>query len=209
MSEQTYGYMMAGASVLQAFTSLGNMFAQREYYRGQQSINNATYNINKELLEMKADDAIERGEQTLKRYRKSVKQIIGRQRANLAAQGIDLESGSALQIQEDTQMIAAMDELTIRNNAWKESWGYKMDSINLAGQHSFNNSSLDLAQRQGFLLGGMQMTSNLMQGGAYATRYSASGKVNSTTGPQNLDPYKSTPSVPNGLLTNDDSGFYG
>ena len=65
------------------------------------------------------------------------KQLIGRQRAVLAANGVDVNEGSAVDIQVDTAGIGKLDELTIRSNAAREALGYRYQAYNarVAGEN--------------------------------------------------------------------------
>lgn len=89
---------------------------------------------NAQASDYRAKDAIERGAIDEATHRTQVKQLIGRQRTALAAQGQDLASGSALDVQVDTAKQAEPDALTIRANAAREAWGYKMTGFNERSQ---------------------------------------------------------------------------
>ena len=51
-------------------------------------------------------------------------QTFGMQRAGLAANGVDLGSGSANDILTSTKIMAANDATTLQTNAMREAWGY-------------------------------------------------------------------------------------
>ena len=55
-------------------------------------------------------------------------QLFGRQRAQLAANGVQLGSGSALDLLAGTKVIGNMDATTIHNNALRAAWGYQTQS---------------------------------------------------------------------------------
>lgn len=57
-----------------------------------------------------------KGTEEENRHRQRVAQLQSRQRAQLGASGVDLESGSALAIQEDTELFGEVDALRIRSN---------------------------------------------------------------------------------------------
>lgn len=60
--------------------------------------------------------------------RVKTKQAIGTQRTALAANGVDVNSGSASQLQDDTAMLGELDALTIQNNAAREAYGYRVQA---------------------------------------------------------------------------------
>ncbi len=77
------------------------------------------------FLDEQADDALARGREEEGRYRSDVSRLKGSQRARLAAQGIDIGSGSAAALQTETAILGEVDSLTIRNNARREAYGFK------------------------------------------------------------------------------------
>lgn len=72
-----------------------------------------------------ADEAILAGNTDADWQRVRTGQAVGEQRTSLAANGIDVNSGSAGQLQDDTAMIGELDALTIQNNAAREAYGYR------------------------------------------------------------------------------------
>lgn len=75
-----------------------------------------------------ANDSIKRGGVAEDQQRLQTKAAIGTQRAGFAANGVDVNSGSAANIQDDTAQLGEFDALTIRNNAAREAWGYRTQS---------------------------------------------------------------------------------
>lgn len=80
--------------------------------------------------EQAAQDAERIGSVDADRYRRSVGQMIGTQRTAFASGNIDVNSGTAAEIQDDTAMFGELDALTIANNAAKEAWGYRVAADN-------------------------------------------------------------------------------
>lgn len=89
---------------------------------------------NKKIGELQAADALRRGEIEEGRYRQQVGAMIGQQRVSMAAQGLDVNDGSALQVQQDTARIGEIDAMTIRHNAAMEAWGYKVQAAGAGAQ---------------------------------------------------------------------------
>lgn len=81
-----------------------------------------------------ANDALERGEEEVRRYNMQFAQFIGAQRTSLGAQGIDLDFGTAKDVQDDAAKWALEDVATIRLNAQREARGYKSQYGNYANQ---------------------------------------------------------------------------
>lgn|SRR5574341_1224779 len=87
------------------------------------------YNAN--IADLQAQDAIERGHEEESRFRTGVRQLIGAQRADIAASGVDVGFGSAVDVQADAAFLGELDALTIRTNAAREAWGYQVEAVDI------------------------------------------------------------------------------
>lgn len=72
--------------------------------------------------------------------------MIGRQRAVYAAGGLDVNSGSPLDIQADTAQFGRLNSLTIRNNAARQAYGYQananLDEASASNYESAGNTAM-------------------------------------------------------------------
>lgn len=118
---------------LQAFSSYQSSQATKQSYDYQSAVarNNAI------TAEYQAEDAIKRGQLSEEQQRRKTMMLKGTQTARLAANGIDISEGSPLQILSDTDWMGEQDALTIRDNANREAWGYRVQ-----GQNSTSNSTM-------------------------------------------------------------------
>lgn len=91
----------------------------------------SVYDQNAKYAEQQAADAVDIGQEAEYRHRAGVRGLVGSQRAASAAQGIEIDSGSALDVQLESVGIGELDALTIRNNAAREAWGYKVEAADL------------------------------------------------------------------------------
>ena len=66
------------------------------------------------------------------------------QRAALAANGLDLSEGNAVEILADTELMKEVDKSQIEQNAIAEAWGYRLQGV----QHQ-NDALLARAQQKG------------------------------------------------------------
>jgi hypothetical protein len=64
------------------------------------------------------------------RHLRKVRQMLGAQRAAGAANGLDINSGSALDLQAETAGFGAADASTIRSNALRRAWGLEVGAVN-------------------------------------------------------------------------------
>lgn len=99
------------------------------------------YGTNADLAELQAADAIARGHESELRSRRGSRQLIGSQRAALAAQGISLDTGSPLDVVENDAALGELDALTIRNNAKREAWGFQTQATQYRSQGEMARTS--------------------------------------------------------------------
>ncbi len=119
------GASMAGTAV-SAYGAVQQSAATKNAYnyQAQVSANNA------KIAEWQAQDALRRGEQAEIDQRRKTAALKGNQRATLAARGLDISEGSALNILSDTDYLGELDALTIRDNAAKQAWGARVQGNN-------------------------------------------------------------------------------
>jgi len=82
--------------------------------------------FNAAVADVQAQDALDRGAEDESRFRMQVRGAVGAQRAGFAAMNVDVGYGSALDVQQDAATLGELDALTIRSNAQREAWGYKV-----------------------------------------------------------------------------------
>jgi len=149
-----------------ASTALG---AYQSYQQGQYQSEMADYNSqvsqNNAIVQSRlAEDAVKRGEREELQHRLKVAKQKGDQKAAFAANGVDVSSGSPLVVAEDTDALGELDALTIRNNAEREAYGYRVNANNYNNQAELDSLQGDLYKSAG--------TSN-----AFGTLLTGSGKV--------------------------------
>lgn len=127
---------MAVNAGMQAGTAYNNSRSTRDAYnaQGQIAANNA------QVAEWRAQDAESRGEQAVYATRLKTAQFKGTQRARMAANGVDLTTGSPLEILTDTDYFGEIDRARITDNAAREAWGYRTEGQNFQGDASLLRS---------------------------------------------------------------------
>lgn len=115
--------LMAGLSMVGAASQANAQREQGEYQRMQA-------NENARMMELQAEDAVKRGDQAASGVRKNAIKTRADQRAAMAANGINMDEGSALSLQEETQAMGEEDVRTVKNNAWREAWGLRTQAQN-------------------------------------------------------------------------------
>lgn len=149
--------LMGTAEGIQGLSSMGNAFSQSQAIQAQAAFQKQQYDTNATLADMQSQDAINRGDKQAQLIKTKTSQMISSQRAAMGAQGVEVNSGSNMQIQEDTASIGALDALTAKNNAWREAWGYKMQASQYRGAGAMASLAADNESRNTLLTGGMQM----------------------------------------------------
>lgn len=113
---------------MQAMSQVGEGYAGYESYKAQGDYQQGMLELNAKGEEFAAEDAMRRGSIESGRQKARTKQIRGKQKASLAAQGIDINSGSAADVQDETELYGEIDRMTIQNNAYKEAWGHRANA---------------------------------------------------------------------------------
>ena len=137
----------AGAIGLAAVSDIGTAFsvvgsmnaaeAQRNAYDYQAQVarNNAI------TAEQNAKLAQEQGAQDEQNQRLKAAAFYSDQRAQLAANGIDLGTGSAADLLATTKFMGEHDALTIRDNAARKAWAYRTQSQDFSTDASFKSAA--------------------------------------------------------------------
>ncbi|MHA2064249.1 MAG: virion core protein, T7 gp14 family [Candidatus Thorarchaeota archaeon] len=109
---------------------------------------------NQKIAEIKAADAINRGELEERKHRIQLAQLIGEQRAGAAASGVLVDEGSALDVVLDTASIGELEALTIRSNAEREALGFRQQANQFGGDAAFLGSSAKSLSSNALFAGG-------------------------------------------------------
>lgn len=159
--------MAALTAALMALGTASTFAAQRGAAKSAKSQGNyegALSDMNATLADLQASDALARGNEAANRQRTATGQLVSSQRASLAGSGVDITSGSAVDVQTEAKYFGALDELTIRNNAKREAWGFGVQAANdraqgvLARAAGRNTArSLNAAATGTLLTGGAQL----------------------------------------------------
>lgn len=160
---------MAATAALM-ITQLGGAFAQSEAQKAQASFQESQAKINSMFAEMQYNDALRRGDKQARQYQKQASKIVGSQKATLAAQGIDIDVGTAADIQEETREAIALDVNEIRNNAYRQAFGFKQESLSQKFQGEIAKMTGDFRSQQTLITGGLQAF-NTGVAGAYDAGY--------------------------------------
>lgn len=195
------GSLAALSQGVSGLSSAANGYSQYTAFNAQGRAQRNLSNVNAQMADLQAADAIRRGGKTATLIREQGAQIEGQQRVGLAAGGVDVNSGTAAQIQSDTKTLTEMDALQAQNNAALEALGYKMESTNLTAQGQMARISGRLQGGQSLISGGMGFARDSMMAAALYNKYHIHVPVD-TKGPlgkEHLDPEWHLPNNPIGI----------
>jgi len=178
--------ILAGISVLSAAGQANAQGVQADF-------NSAMADINIRKSKIQEADAIARGSKYASKYRSDVKGVIGSQQVALAGQGVDISSGTAADLQQDTFDRGYEDAQTIENNSFREALGF----ANQAQDYKIN-------ARMGQAAARTNQAGTILTGGLNAARYVNSnlgyGEPNSSKGSGS---FKKTPGTTSSIDGND------
>lgn len=89
---------------------------------------------NRKLANLKAQDELNKGAADAAAQRRRTQLQIGAQRAAIAANNVDLQTGSALDVLGDTALFGAIDEKQLRENARRRAWDAQVEGQNYGWQ---------------------------------------------------------------------------
>jgi hypothetical protein len=135
------GISTAALAILAGTSTVSSLYSQHQAAKGAKAMGEYEGKIletNARYADEQAEDALARGKEEEDRHKAAVRMLIGSQRTAIAAQGIELGSGSALDLQLEAEGLGALDALTIRNNARRESFGYKVQATDYRNRASLS-----------------------------------------------------------------------
>lgn len=90
--------------------------------------------INARMAESAAERTLAAGRREVQRSKMQTAGLKSRQRVAMAANGVALDEGSAVNVLTTTDYIGEVDANTIEANAIAQAWGHKIDAVNTRSQ---------------------------------------------------------------------------
>lgn len=97
--------------------------------------------INARMAEQSAQQELQRGEREYQNVRLRTASLKSRQRVSMAANGVDLGVGTAVQIQTGTDIMGEIDAKTVESDAVKRAWGFRTQATQYKTDASMKRSS--------------------------------------------------------------------
>ena len=123
----TAAWLAIGATV-----ATGVYTADQQKKQGQAEAEIAANN--ERLAQNEADNANAQGTRESEQAAWRTRQLIGQQRAAIAANNIDPTLGTPSEILGETAMFGEVDQQTIRQNAARQAWGFNAQATNYGNQ---------------------------------------------------------------------------
>lgn len=141
--------MAYASAALPAMQYAGTAMSALSAVQGSAATKNATAaqaqvaRNNAQIAGWQAEDAIQRGARSVTSSRIQTRQTKGSQIARMAANGIDVTEGSALNILTDTDQFGEIDANTIGDNAAREAWAIRQQAAGYNADASLLQSRSD------------------------------------------------------------------
>lgn len=179
------GIAGAGVSAFGAYEG-GQAQSQASMYQAQVAANNAA------IARQNAEMETQSGEIAANNYAMRTRAVVGSTKANQAASGVDVDTGSNVNVRAAESELGALDALTIRSNAARQAYGYEVAATSDMAESQLLESESKQAKTAGTLsalgsfLGGVGSV-----GGKYAAWQNVGGvnpAVSTVGGPLSLNP---------------------
>jgi hypothetical protein len=151
-----------------AMTSAGGAMMQGQAQSQAAAYQAAVAMNNEKVAKQNATMALEQGEAQEQAQRQKTAQMVGTERAVMGANDIEMNSGSALNVQKSTVETGELDALTIRSNAQLNSRNFLQQASNFGSQAGLLSAQSSWAMDAGImgagssLLGGASTITNNM-----------------------------------------------
>ena len=136
--------------------------------------------INARIAERGAQSVLDQGQRQIGQLTLRAGQLKSSQRAAMAANGIDLGTGNAAEIQASTDIMKEIDKNTIEANAVRSAWGYRTQATSLVNEAVVKRGTAD-----GISPFGAVASSMLGNAGGVATSWYMLNKAGAFNSPSN------------------------
>jgi hypothetical protein len=162
-----------------AATAVGDL-AKGFAESGADKYQSQIYRNNAEIARYNAQRETQAGEIAAESLGLKTRAIVGQTKAAQAASGIDVNTGSAVSVQESERVLGLLDAMTIRSNAALKAYGYQSEAAT-------NLAKAEMARRASSFakLGGILDASGTILEGAASTKRKQRAKQD-VTGDENL-----------------------
>jgi hypothetical protein len=167
------GTLLIAGTALAVAGTVASTYATYSQARYEAKVDEA----NRKQASAAASDALNRGETDVLNESRKRSQLVGAQRAAMAANGIDVSFGNAADVTADTEMFASQDAQTLRENAAREAHGYDVNAANYGAAAEASRSKATAA-----LISGALSVGSTIAGGASRYGSMQAGRSGASSG---------------------------
>ena len=160
MNIDTLNILSGGDQMLNSFANAFSDISQSNYVAQQ-------FKFNEQLAGIQSQEALTQGQTEQEISQEKNAQLSGQQVVAEAAQGVDVHSGTAEVTRQQTGEIGGKDYLTLGNNAFLKSIGYKIEGVNDQSESNMQTTAGVNKAAQSLLGGANDMFGSTMKAMAY------------------------------------------
>lgn len=165
------GIMFGAKALFDVIGGVKEAEAQREQAKYQKHM----ADLNAKLAEDQGKEAIQAGDLEANALARKADQVKGAQRVGYAGQGVDVNTGVAAEMQADTEALSQIDQVTIKTNAWRQAWGYKVEALNSRSRGEFSRIAGEKAANNTLMTAGIRGLGDVIQGASYIPKGGGGG----------------------------------
>lgn len=140
---------------ISGISSIGTGYSQAQAFKATGRYQKSLADTNAAMTDLAGEQTLQAGDINASRKNLQTKARVGEELAQQGASGVDVGSGSAALVRSGTSLVGNIDELTIRNNAARAAFGYKIQGIQDRFQGQFAQLTAKSEANQSLLSGGL------------------------------------------------------
>lgn len=144
-------------AALEAVGLAGQVYSTYNAYKLQAQYQKSVGRINQMLLDFALETTKESESEALAAQERKRREVIGAQQAGYAAQGVDIRSGTPQSVQRTTNFLSEIDSIRIRNNASRQAFGYKIQSLDATSKSQIASDTANQRATGTLLSGGLAL----------------------------------------------------
>ena len=155
-----FSAVAAAATVMGTATSMMTEHQQATASAGEARYRAQVASNDQQVAQQEAQDSLDQGQAEAQQQRQKAASLVGSLRANSAANGVTLDSGSALDLQSDAADQGELNAEDAINGSQQQAYGQQARAMDLAAQAGLDDAQAGFAGQQGDLA----MTGSLLGG---------------------------------------------
>lgn len=147
--------LMPAMMGMSAISSVAGAYSQYSAYKAKGAYDESVANTNAKISGLQADETLRAGSIAASKKNLETRQVAGAVRAAGGASGVDVSSGSTAATRISSDFAGNIDELTIRNNAARQAWGFKTQALTDTFQGQMEKMTATSQAHQTLITGGL------------------------------------------------------